>query len=130
MKRYKPVFNTLVERRLSSWKAWYNPESNKLIQFNPNMIHSEIAEEELYMEETDAIKSGYYRIFVGHEVAIDSWKEPTQREFKAVQYMIEENSYKKFTDVGWQIYNRNQFWKFPKLSFLFADNLKDGVLTK
>ena len=129
MKRYKRFFK---ERRIASYKAWYNPSSNKLIQFNTNMIHSEIAEEQLMMNEVEAVKSGYYRIFVGHEVNIDSYTTPTEREFQATKYMIEENSYKKFSGTRWSIYNKNGrgFWFFPKLSFIFSDSLDDGILKK
>jgi len=84
------------------------------------------------MDEIDSVKSGYFRIFVGHEVAIDFYKVPTERQFQATKYMIEENSFKKFEGTRWTIYNKNYkgFWFFPKLSFLFADSLNDGVLKK
>lgn len=79
-------------------------------------------------DEIEAMKVGYYRIFCGHELDIDSYKEPDEREFKAVQYAIEQNSYKKFDSTRWSVYTEKGFWFFPKLSFLFAESLLDGKL--
>lgn len=123
MKRYKPL---LTERRMLSYKAWFSPESNKFIQFSTNGLHSEIAEEHFKMNEAEAIEDGYYRIYVGHECDIDSYKIPTEREFQAVKYIIEENSFKKFEGTRWNVATVKGFWFFPKLSFLFANKFTDG----
>ena len=126
MKRYIPLF----EKRLKEYKAWYNPQSDFLHQFSSNGLHSEQAEEQLGLDEIGALKAGYYRIFVGHEVNIDSWKEPTEREFMATKYMIEENSFKKFQATRWDVYSQKGFIFFPNQSFLFADSLDDGMHKK
>src|SRR5208337_649600 len=101
MKRYKPLL--LKERRLPEWKGWYHPSSNYFRQFSTNGLHQEVSEQDLHMDENQAISHGYYRIFVGHECDIDSYKLPTEREFKAVQAIIEENSVKKFEGTRWNI---------------------------
>ena len=118
----------ISERRLKEYKAWFNPDSSYFRQFSTNGIHSEIAEQDLRMTEEQALQKGYYRIFVGHEVNIDSWEHPNQRQFKTVQYLIEENSYKKFDMTRWDIFTERGLWVFPKLSFLFAEKLEDGKL--
>lgn len=124
MKRYKPL---LIEKRIQSYKAWYHPSSNYFRQFSTNGLHQEIAEEDLHMNEAEAIKKGYYRIFCGHELDVDSYKIPTEREFKSLQYVIEENSYKRFEGTRWNIETVKGFWFFPKLSFLFADKFSDAI---
>jgi hypothetical protein len=60
MKIYKKLFK---EKRLKKYKAWYNPNTDFFIQFNTNLLHSEIAEEKLHKSEEQAINNGYYRIF-------------------------------------------------------------------
>jgi len=123
MKRYKYI---LLEQRKLEWKGWYNPSSNYFRQFNTNGLHSEIAEQDLHMNEAQAIQHGYYRIFCGHELDVDSYTLPDAREFKSLQYVIEQNSYKKFEGTRWNVATVKGFWFFPKLSFLFADSIKDG----
>lgn len=125
IKKYKPL-TKIEERRLPQYKAWYNPESNYFRQFSTNGLHQEISQEDLKLNEAEAIQKGYYRIFVGHECDIDSYKIPTEREFKAVQAIIEENSIKKFEGTRWNIETVKGFIFFPKLSFLFADSIKEG----
>jgi hypothetical protein len=123
VKRYVPFFK---EKRMPEYKAWYNPSSNYFRQFSSNGIHNEIAEQELMMDEITAIKKGYYRVFVGHEINIDSYDIPTDREFKALQDVIERHSYKKFNATRWSIANQKGLVFFPNQSFLFADSIKDG----
>lgn len=122
-KPYKSIFS---ERKMQAYKAWYNPSTDYFRQFSTNGIHNEIAENELYMSEKEALKKGYYRIFVGHEVDIDSDKMPTDREFMATRYAIEKNSYKNFKGTIWQIMHPDKDYYFPAQSFLFADSIKDG----
>ncbi len=127
--RFRQILKKMNERRMSEYKAWYSPKTDTLYQFNTNLLHSEIAEEKLGLEnEIEAMKAGYYRIFCGHELDVDSYKRPDEREFKAVQYAIEQNSYKKFDSTRWSVYTEKGFWFFPKLSFLFADKIEDGKL--
>ena len=123
LKRYKPFFK---EKRLPEYKAWYNPSSNYFRQFSTNGLHSEIAEQDLRMNEADAIKDGYFRIFVGHEININSQHLPSDREFKALQDLIERNSYKKFNATRWSVVTKKGLIYFPKQSFLFADSIRDG----
>lgn len=116
---------------MHSYKAWYNPSTDYFIQFNTNMLHTEIAEQELHMRnEIEAMKHGYWRIFCDHELDIDTWDIPTDREFAAVQNMIERNSYKKFENTRWSIYSKPGFYFFPKLSFFFADSFQDALHKK
>jgi len=124
MKRYKPLL--LQERRLISYKAWYNPSSNYFRQFSTNGLHQEIAQQDLHLDEAQAIEKGYYRIFCGHELDVDSYKLPNEREFKSLQNIIEQNSYKKFEGTRWNVATVKGFIFFPKLSFLFANSIKDG----
>jgi hypothetical protein len=125
MKKYKSLFK---ERRIREYKAWANPDNNYFFQFSLNRIHSEIAEEELFMSEEEAINLGYARIYVGNEVNIDTAKTPTPREFNTIKYMIEENSYKKFSATRWKPYDQKGMFFFPNQSFLFADEIEDGEL--
>jgi hypothetical protein len=127
VKRYKPFFK---EKRMVEYKAWYNPSSNYFRQFSSNGIHNEIAEQELMMDEITAIRKGYFRIFVGKEINVDSYSVPTNREFKALQDIIEKNSYKKFNATRWSIVNQKGLVYFPNQSFLFADSIKDGRVLK
>lgn len=127
MKRYNSFFK---EKRMSEYKAWYSPESDYFRQFSTNGLHSDISQSELGMDEIEAVRSGYYRIFVGHELDIDSWIIPTDREFNAVKNIIEENSYKKFDGTRWSLYNQRGFYFFPKQSFLFANSINDGILKR
>lgn len=123
MKRYKPLF----ERRMHSFKAWFSPITNYFKQFSTNGLHTEIAEQELHMNEIEAIKHGYARIFVGNEIDIDTWTAPSDREFNAIKYIIQDNSYKKFEGTRWSIYTKRGFWFFPKQSFFFADSFNDAL---
>ncbi len=125
IKRYKPIF---TEKRMQIYKAWCNPSSDYFLQFSINNIHDEMARKELHKEdEVDALKHGYYRIFCGHELDIDSYNLPTDREFHAVKNAIDENTYKKFDGTRWSIINKQGFYYFPKQSFLFADSFKDAI---
>jgi len=125
MKKYKPLL--LQERRLPEWKGWYSTQSNKLIQFSTNGLHSEKAEEYFKCNEAEAIQKGYYRLYITTtEINIDSYKIPNEREFQAVKYIVEENSYKKISATRWNVETQKGFYYFPKLSFFFADSIKDG----
>ena len=128
MKRYKPLLLKLEERRLPEYKAWFAPSSNKFIQFSTNGLHSEKAEENFGCNEADAIKKGYYRLYITTtEINIDSYTIPTEREFQAVKYIIEENSFKKISATRWNVATQKGFYYFPKLSFFFSDNIKDAI---
>jgi len=122
MIRYTP----LAEKRMKEWKGWYSPDTDYFRQFDTNMLHGEIAYQELRMNEAEAIKKGYYRIYVGHEVVIHSWDLPTDREFQAVKYMIEANSYKKFDGTRWGTETNPGYYYFPKISFLLTDSFKNA----
>jgi len=113
---------------MSEYKAWYNPDSDLFNQFSTNGLHSDIAQEKLHQgDEIEAIKHGYYRIFVGHEVNIDSWDVPSDREFNAVKNTIEDNSYKKFNGTRWSTFTKGGYFYFPKQAFLFADSIKNAT---
>ena len=126
MKKYKPLLLKLDERRMPEYKAWLNPSSGKFIQFSTNGLHQEVSQENFGLDESQAIKRGYYRIFCGHELDIDSYSIPTEREFQTVKYTIDENSIKKFNGTRWNIVTQRGFIYFPKLSFLFANSITDG----
>jgi len=126
MIRYTP----LAERRMKSYKAWYNPDTHYFRQFDTNMLHGEIAYQEFRMNEAEAIENGYYRIYVDFEVNIDSQDIPDEREFNAVKYMIEANSYKKFKNTRWNVASKPGYFWFPHQSFLFADSIKDADYKK
>ena len=115
---------------MRSYKAWYNPSTDYFRQFNTNTLHGEIAYQELRMDETEAIQKGYYRIYCGHELNIDSWDIPDDREFNSIKYTIEANSYKKFKGTRWSIYTKPGYIFFPNQSFLFADSIKDAEYKK
>jgi hypothetical protein len=66
--------------------------------------------------------------FVGHEINIDSAEIPTDREFNATKYFIEENSYKKFSATRWKPYDRKGMYYFKNQSFLFSNSIEDGEL--
>ncbi len=127
MKRYI----SLIERRAKEWKGWYNPDSEYFRQFSTNDIHDMIAREELYMNEIDAIKNGYYRLYITkNEVNVDSWDMPSNREFNSVKYAIDKNSYKKFDGTRWNTFTKSGYYWFPHQSFLFADSIDDGIYKK
>ncbi len=125
MRKYNSL---LKEKRKREYKAWINPHAGTIYQFSTNGIHSEEAEKKWGMNEEEALKSGLYRVFSGHEVDIDSWELPTEREFMTTRYLIEENSYKKFDSTRWDCYTTKGLWFFKKLSFLFANKIEDGEL--
>jgi len=125
MKRAKSIFDKLNERRMPVYKAWYNPSTDNFIQFNTNRIHDEVAQEEFYASEQMALKRGYIRLYVGSEIDIESKYIPTDREFAALQYQIEKNSFKKFNSVIWDT-DKGGVFIFPKQSFLFADSIQDA----
>jgi len=125
LKRYKPLF----EKRIREYKAWYNPNTDKFIQFHPNLIHDEIAEENFRMDNEEALKHGYYRIWIGKQFGIEtcnieSQKIPTDREFIATRYVIDENSYKKFNHTHWEVVSPRKSFVFPENSFFFRDSIK------
>ena len=129
MKRYKSLKKQylLLDRHMLEFKAWYNPSSNWFRQFSTNGTHLEIAEDELKMNEAEALRRGYYRIYLRKDLNIDSYKVPTDREFKAIQDIIEKNSYKKFKGTRWQVINPNHYYYFPYQSFLYAESLAEGI---
>ncbi len=111
---------------MKSYKAWFSPDTDYFRQFDTNMLHGEIAYQELRMNEADAIEHGYYRIYVDHEVNIDSFTIPDEREFNAVKYMIEANSYKKFSGTRWNVATKPGYYWFKNQSFLYADSFKEA----
>lgn len=120
MKKYK-------ERRLSDFKAWYNPDSNFFIQFNHNLIHDDFAKEKrLGYSTDDALRKGYIRISLYNNVlSIEISKMPNDREFLSLQNIIKDNSYwnkikKTIIDI-----HGHKTYKFEGISFLIADNFKD-----
>lgn len=116
MKRYK----SLQERVMSEYKAWYSPSSDKFIQFSTNSLHGDMAERYFKMDEVEAIRKGYIRISVLKGLNIESWDEPDDREFLAVQDRLNSNTSKGQPQTYWEILETGKYKIFPKDSFFYA----------
>lgn len=113
------------------WKSWYNPDSGYFFQFSTNDLHSEKSLENLYMDEEEALKKGYYRIYVTkYEINIESYDIPNDREFNSTKFEIEKKVYKKFNGTRWQVLIKPGYFFFPNQSFLFADSIKSAEYRK
>ena len=125
MKRYIPLF-PIKEKRLAAFKAWYNPNSNYFNQFSTNGLHSEVAEQELRMSEDEAIRKGYYRIYMDISFNVNSYTKPDDREFSALQYLIKKHGYANKIIASYWDTEKDGVYMFPKQSFLYADSIEDG----
>jgi len=121
---------SLFEKRMQQFKAWYNPESDYWYQFSTNLIHNEVAKDVLKMDAITAKKNGYIEVYVVKDLNIRSEKIPTDREFNALKYKIENHSYPfKIENCFWHINGKDKTYHFPKQSFFLVDSIKSGKKT-
>lgn len=123
MERYKSIFQ---EKRYDTFKAWFNPDSNWSYIFNSNLIHSEIALKQLKMDEFDALKKGYYRMYIyKNAINIESYTIPSEQQFLTTQYFLKDITYPaKIHYSMWQIENPDKIIHFPHQSFFFKDYIE------
>jgi hypothetical protein len=105
---------------MSEYKAWYNPSSDKFFQFSTNSLHGDLAEKYFKMDEVEAIRKGYIRISVLKGLNIESWEEPDDRTFLAVQDRLNSNTSKGQPQTYWEILETGKYKIFPKDSFFYA----------
>lgn len=127
----KSIVEKLEERHMQSWKGWFSPFTDKMFQFNTNMLHSEMASSLLKaQDEEDAVDSGYIRVYVyDNNVNIQSKNVPDERIFNVVKDKIEQNSLQsKIKMTVWETDKR--VFTFKKQSFFYADTIKDATSIK
>lgn len=122
MERYR----TLKEKRLNTFKAWYNPSSDWFYQFSDIELHNEISREQLHMTSEETLRKGYIRVYAYNKTLnIESKNTPRDIEFNSVKFKLEQNTFPahiKF--VTWDTGKKVYFFK--RQSFFHAESIQDG----
>ncbi len=122
MKRYIP----LQEIRRDSFKAWYHPQTNWYYQFSEYGLHSEVSEEVMDMDEYEAFKNGYIRVYAYERgLNIETINPPNIKAFKSLQKVLNNKTFPanvKYT--SWD--TEKGRYSFKNQAFFHAKSIKDA----